>query len=170
MPQKLSLVALRTLIGWHFLYEGYFKLILPAWTADGTHLERWSAAGYLSQSNGPVGHLLQSLFNTRYGHLIDIAVIAALCAIGLSLILGLFTRLGCCGAIAMLALFYVTAIPLDGAPHTGMEGNYLIVNKNLIELAAVAVLLCFQTGRIAGLDLFYFTRREKHHTSGPQPA
>ncbi|HTW78088.1 MAG TPA: TQO small subunit DoxD [Terracidiphilus sp.] len=168
MPQKVSLVALRTLIGWHFLYEGYFKLILPAWAADGTHLGPWSAASYLNDATGPIGHLLQALFNTRYGHLIDIAVIAALCAIGLSLVLGLFTQMGCYGAIAMLALFYVTAIPLNGAPHTGMEGNYLIVNKNLIELAAVVVLLLFQTGRSAGLDLFYFTRRKKWRDAKPE--
>jgi len=167
-PQKVCLVVLRIFIGWHFLYEGYFKLILPAWTTDGTCLARWSAASYLKEATGPFGHLLQSVFNTRYGHLIDIAVIAGLCAIGLSLILGLFTQMGCYGAIGMLALFYLTAIPLDGAPHSGMEGNYLIVNKNLIELAAVAVLLCFQTSRVAGLDLFYFEWREKHHPSGPQ--
>ena len=68
----------------------------------------------------------------------------------------------------MLALFYATALPLDGAPHPGVEGNYLIVNKNLIELTAVAVLLCFQTGRVAGLDLFYFEWRKKQRTPGPQ--
>ena len=33
-----------------------------------------------------------------------------------------------------------------------MEGTYLIVNKNLIEAAAVGVLFAFRTGRIAGLD------------------
>ena len=32
------------------------------------------------------------------------------------------------------------------------EGTYLFVNKNLIEAAAVLVLLSFRTGRIAGLD------------------
>ena len=32
--QQIAVVALRTLIGWHFLYEGYVKL-LPAWSRDG---------------------------------------------------------------------------------------------------------------------------------------
>jgi hypothetical protein len=43
----------------------------------------------------------------------------------------------------------------DGTPRQrrGAEGNYLLVNKNLIEAAAVAVVLVFRTGRIAGLDL-----------------
>ena len=36
--QQVGLVLLRTLIGWHFLYEGYFKLLHPAWTRVGTPL------------------------------------------------------------------------------------------------------------------------------------
>ena len=33
--QKAGLVVLRTLVGWHFLYEGYYKLMLPGWTREG---------------------------------------------------------------------------------------------------------------------------------------
>ena len=36
--QHFALVVLRTLIGWHFLYEGYFKLLRPAWGPDGAPL------------------------------------------------------------------------------------------------------------------------------------
>jgi len=46
-------------------------------------------------------------------------------------------------------------------PHPGMEGNYLLVNKTLIEWVAVTVLLCFRTGRIAGLDLLYCGWRDR---------
>jgi thiosulfate dehydrogenase [quinone] large subunit len=159
--QQLSLVVLRTCIGWHFLYEGYFKLILPAWASDGTHLGRWSSASYLNGATGPVGHLLHAMFDAGWGHMIDVTVIAALWFIGLSLMLGLFTQRGCEAALGMLTLFYVTVMPLDGVPHPGMEGNYMIVNKTLIEWVAVAVLLSFQTGRIAGLDLLYFEWRKK---------
>jgi thiosulfate dehydrogenase (quinone) large subunit len=162
--QRFVLVVLRICIGWHFLYEGYFKLILPAWAADGTHLGPWSSYGYLEGASGPVGHLLHALFNSGYGHIIDVAVIATLWAIGLSLMLGFFTQAGCCLALCMLSLFYLTAIPLDGVPHPGMEGNYLLINKTLIEWLAVAVVLFFQTGRIAGLDLLYFASREKRNS------
>jgi thiosulfate dehydrogenase [quinone] large subunit len=158
--QQFTLVILRTVIGWHFLYEGYFKLMLPAWAPNGTHLARWSSAGYLNGATGPVGHLLHALFDAGWGHVIDVAVIGALWGIGLSLMLGFLTQLGCYGALVMLTLFYITAVPLDGVPHPGMEGNYMIVNKNLIEWVAVAVLLSFRTGRIAGLDLLYFVRRK----------
>src|ERR1035438_8261887 len=112
--QQVALIVLRTFIGWHFLYEGYFKLLLPAWALDGMHLGPWSSASYLNGATGPVGHLLQVLLNAGWGRAIDFAVIAALCAIGISLMLGMLTQWGCFGALAMLALFYVTALPLDG--------------------------------------------------------
>ena len=36
------------------------------------------------------------------------------------------------------------------------EGSYLVVNKVLIELAALVVLLAFPTGRLVGLDRLIF--------------
>ena len=62
-------------------------------------------------------------------------------------------------ALAMLTLFYLLYVPTLGIPQPNNEGTYLIVNKTLIEAAAVAVLLMFDTGRIAGLDLFLRRRR-----------
>jgi hypothetical protein len=53
----------------------------------------------------------------------------------------------------LLALFYIVAVPLAGTQQAGAEGAYLIVNKTLIEGVAVAVLLAFRTGEVAGLDL-----------------
>jgi thiosulfate dehydrogenase [quinone] large subunit len=67
--------------------------------------------------------------------------------------LGLFTQAGCWGGLALLAVFYLSAIPTAGAPQTGNEGTYLFVNKNLVEAAALFVVLSFKTGEIAGLDL-----------------
>src|SRR5439155_24432717 len=59
--QQWSLVVLRTLIGWHFLYEGYFKLWRPAWTRSGAMLAPWSSAGYLRAANGPFADLFHRL-------------------------------------------------------------------------------------------------------------
>jgi hypothetical protein len=52
-------------------------------------------------------------------------------------------------------------IPFSGTPQPGNEGAYLIVNKTLIEAAAVIVLLVSNTGAIAGLDLLFANRTER---------
>jgi thiosulfate dehydrogenase (quinone) large subunit len=158
--QAVSLVVLRTLVGWHFLYEGYFKLLLPGWARAGTPLAHWSASGYLTGATGPLSGVFHAMAASGLAPSIDLAVPIALVLIGLSLTLGLLTRLGCWGALVLLFLFYVSAIPTTGAPVTGQEGTYLLVSKNLIELAAVAAVLAFRTERIAGLDLFFQTRRD----------
>jgi len=151
--QAVSLVLLRTLIGWHFLYEGYYKLALPAWSASGQPLGHWSAAGYLRAASGPLAGVFHAIAGSGVVAWVDVIVPAALVIAGASLILGLFTRVGCWIAIALLALFYIAAIPTSGAPVTGQEGTYLLVSKNLIELFAVVVVLTARTERIAGLDL-----------------
>ena len=151
--QGPALVVLRTLVGWHFLYEGYYKLALPGWSPAGAPLPAWSAAGYLRAATGPFAAGFHALAGSAAAHWIDVAIPIALIAIGLSLILGLFTTRGCQGAGLLLALFYLAAIPFDGVPQAGVEGTYLIVNKTLVELAAVVVLLTSRTGTIAGLDL-----------------
>ena len=45
--QMTTVVVLRVLIGWHFLYEGVAKLTKPD----------WSAAGFLKQARGPLADL-----------------------------------------------------------------------------------------------------------------
>jgi thiosulfate dehydrogenase (quinone) large subunit len=157
--QTTGLILLRTLIGWHFLYEGYFKLLLPGWTRSGTPLAGWSAAGYLKAATGPLAGMIKPLANSAAMGWIDILVPLGLLLVGLSLVLGLFTRLGAWGALGFLTLFYLTAIPTSGVPQPMQEGTYLFVNKNLIEWAAVWVLIAFRTGEIAGLDALWAGRR-----------
>ena len=55
--QQLALVLLRTSIGWHFAYEGYFKLLYPAWSRGGAPLDRFSSLGYLRGATGPLADL-----------------------------------------------------------------------------------------------------------------
>lgn len=150
--QQMLLILLRTLIGWHFLYEGYVKLLHPAWSRTGTPLEPFSSIGYLRNASGPFGELFRALGDPAWAPWLDKGVAVALVVAGLLLILGLFTQTGCVVALGLLAMFYLSAIPLQGVPGPRAEGTYLIVNKNLIEAAAVAVLLAFRTGRLAGLD------------------
>jgi thiosulfate dehydrogenase [quinone] large subunit len=149
--QLTLLTLLRTLIGWHFLYEGYTKLLYPAWGQSGVPLPAWSSAAYLKAATGPLATLFQWMGNASWIGSLDLGIAIALAAVGLSLMLGLFTQIGCSGAIVLLAMFYLSAMPLGGADARA-EGTYLLVNKNLIEACAIAVLFAFRTGSIAGLD------------------
>jgi thiosulfate dehydrogenase [quinone] large subunit len=153
MAQQVGLVLLRTLIGWHFAYEGYFKLMRPAWGPDGAPLAAWTSAGYLRGATGPFASLFHYLAGSPWLPWIDVLVAAALLVAGLSLMLGLFTDAGAVIGLALLALFYVSLPPTSGVPQPGTEGAYLFVNKNLVEAGGLLVVLLFGTGRIAGLDL-----------------
>jgi thiosulfate dehydrogenase (quinone) large subunit len=157
--QQFTLITLRTLIGWHFLYEAYYKIVSPAWSPAGGLLTRWTSAAFLHGASGPLAGVFQRLVNAGWTPWIDRTVKVALLLIGLSLILGLFTRVGAWAALFFLSVFYLLYVPTIGVPQANTEGTYLIVNKTLIEAAAVGVLLAFNTGAIAGLDLLLSRRR-----------
>jgi thiosulfate dehydrogenase (quinone) large subunit len=142
-----TLVALRLLIGWHFLYEGLAKLLNPHWTSAGYLAEsRWWFKGlFVAIAASPTAVTLADHLN-MWG----------LTLIGLGLMLGVLTRPATVAGMVLLALYYVAAPPFVGYAY-GMptEGSYLIVNKVLIELAALAVLLAHPTERTFGLDRFF---------------
>ena len=140
----IAITVLRVLVGWHFLYEGLTKLTAPSWTA----------VGYLKQAKGPLADQFRSLA-TRPDLLAnaDLITMWGLTFVGVCLILGLFTRLASLAGIGFILLFYLAAPPLIGYFYAiPSEGSYLIVNKNLVEAAALVVILLTGSGRFAGLD------------------
>ena len=97
---------------------------------------------------------------------------------GLGLLLGIFTRASAITAMSLLVMFYAATPPLDITPiingtnfsgflsniqhaqwagkHSpGSEGNYLLVNKNLIEFLALAALLSMKAGQTWALDSLF---------------
>ncbi len=61
--------------------------------------------------------------------------------------------LAAASGILIILLFYLCNPPFVGYFYSiPTEGSYLIVNKNLVELAALAVVLVTGSGRVAGLD------------------
>ena len=150
--QIFSLTLLRVLIGWHFLYEGLTKLFsIPA----------WSAKTYLMGSVGPFASGFQSMAsNPGLMPVIDNLNIWGLLLIGLSLFTGLFSRpFKLCG-IVLLSLYYFAYPPFTTLViNTPVEGSYWIVNKNLIEMAALFVLFMFPTSHITGLDRYIRFRK-----------
>jgi thiosulfate dehydrogenase [quinone] large subunit len=156
--QTIAIVVLRVIVGWHFLYEGVAKLTKPS----------WSAAGFLLQSRGPFA----DVFHWMAADPERLAVINqmnmwGLTAIGLGLVLGCFTRLASAAGILIILLFYLCNPPFPGYFYSiPMEGSYVVVNKNLVELAALAVVLVTGSGRAAGLDRIIHGLLQR----GPRPA
>ncbi len=150
--QLIILVVLRFLIGWHILYEGISKLITP----------NWSSLSFLSESKWILsGFSNWIISNDSILHFVDFLNTWGLIAIGIGLILGLFTRLASIAGAILLFIYYLNNPPLIGLEYSvPMEGSYLIVSKTLIEAVALVVLTVFPTGKIIGLDMF-LSRKKK---------
>ncbi len=149
--QALALALLRILIGWHFLYEGIAKLMKP----------NWSAASFLLQARGPLAGLFHWMANNpdtvRY---VDLMNIWGLILIGTGLMLGCFTRIASAAGFLLILLYYFCNPPFIGYFYAiPSEGNYLIINKNLVEAAALLVTLAMASGRFYGLDQIFHAFR-----------
>jgi uncharacterized membrane protein YphA (DoxX/SURF4 family) len=74
--------------------------------------------------------------------------------IGACLLLGLFSRTACLGGAAFLLMLYLAMPPFPWLPDPPrpLEGHYLFVSKNLIEMIALLTLATTRSGRWAGLD------------------
>jgi thiosulfate dehydrogenase [quinone] large subunit len=141
--QLTSLVILRMMVGWHLLYEGLIKLFDPY----------WSSSGFLLDS--PWEFFVMLATNPTLLMIADFLNIWGLIIIGFCLIAGLFSRYSTIAGMILLFLYYISNPPFIGFTSLmPMEGNYLIVNKTLIEIAALFTLNIFPTGHIIGLDLF----------------
>ena len=151
--QLYVMTGLRVIIGWHFLYEGLAKLMKPG----------WSAAGFLLQSKW----LLAPVFKWIAGNpellsIVNQLNIWGLIAIGLGLMVGSFTRIASLAGMGLILLYYCCNPPFIGLFYSlPSEGNYLFVNKNIVEMAALLVIFKFQTSHILGIDRFIRSWRKK---------
>jgi len=146
--QASLLVLLRVFIGWHFLYEGVIKAYNPSWTSR----------GYLLSAS-----ILKPFFTWLASDslisVIDNLNIFGLIAVGLSLLVGIRVKWGCVGGVLLLMLYYLAHPPFPSLPQGPAEGSYWIVNKNLIEMAALFVIYQFPLTSVFGLEGL-FTRNK----------
>lgn len=144
--QRYVLVALRLLIGWHILYEGFSKLLIPNWSSISFLGEsKWILSGFSKWIISSPGVLNAVDFLNTWG----------LIAIGLGLILGLFTRAAAISGAILLFVYYLNNPPLIGLEYSvPTEGSYLVVSKTLIESMALVALAVFPSGLFAGLDIY----------------
>ena len=144
--QLTTLVLLRLMIGWQILYEGISKLLIPNWSSAVFLREsQWVLSGF---SNWIISHdgVLQ---------VVDFMNTWGLIAIGLGLILGLFTRVAAIAGAALVFVYFLNSPPLLGLEYSlPAEGNCLIFNKTLIEAVGLLILVALPTSAIFGLDMF----------------
>jgi uncharacterized membrane protein YphA (DoxX/SURF4 family) len=138
------LTILRILVGWHFLYEGFSKLIIPGWTAKFYLLgSKWIFAGLF--------HWMAS--SPSIMKAVDFMNIWGLILIGLSLFIGLFVRWSALAGAFLLLLYFVAYPPLFGfTMGVVAEGNYQWVDKNLIELFLLIVIATLPAEYFFGVD------------------
>ena len=153
VARSISLFLLRVFIGWHLLYEGLTKVIDPTWTSY----------GYLKGSKWIFSDIFLAIAdNSTLLGIVDMLNQWGLVLIGLALFLGVFTRIAAISGMALLMLYYVCMPPLAGLDYASTtEGSYMIVNKNLIEVAALLILALFSAGEHYGLDLLRSRRTGK---------
>lgn len=152
-PQLISLVTLRVVIGWYFLYEGLAKVFSPNWTSY----------GYLMDSEGAFASIFKEMaMNPTMTQIADILNIYGLIVIGLCLIVGAFSKLAKLGAMGLLAMYYLSHPPLLDVNYIlRPEGSYLWIDKNTIAFFALVVLLYFPTSKEIGLDRYIFKLKKE---------
>jgi len=107
----------------------------------------------LSEEQRPVGPLPKV---ADFGDFVDFAVTYGLTAIGLCLLLGLFTRPAAIGG-GIFMFFVVLTQPAWPTiyPHAPpVTGHALLINKDFIEMVALFMLATTCVGRWGGLDFF----------------
>ena len=98
-------------------------------------------------------------------HTLDYLVSYGTLIIGACLLLGLFSRTACLAGAAFLLMLYLAMPPFPWLPDPPrpLEGHYLFVSKNFIEMIALLTLATTRSGSWAGLDgLIQFLNPWRH--------
>lgn len=129
MHRSYAVTFLRILIGWHFLYEGLWKLLQG----------NWSAVGYLRSSQWIGANFFHGLANDpSLMTWVNQLNMWGLTLVGLALIMGTCVRLASVGGIALLALYYLAQPPFMT---NSAEGHFLFVDRNVVEAIALLVVM-----------------------------
>ncbi|MCK5066206.1 MAG: DoxX family protein [Bacteroidales bacterium] len=122
---KVTVITIiRAAIGWHFLYEGFSKLLM----------EDWSSKSYLANASGFCSGFYHWLAaGEAMVNVVDFLNVYGLILIGLALFLGIFIRLASTAGILLLVLYYFAYPPFGISLFGSLEGHFYIVNRNFIE-------------------------------------
>jgi uncharacterized membrane protein YphA (DoxX/SURF4 family) len=148
---KILITILRVAIGWHFLYEGLSKLLIPGWTSQ----------GYLANTSGFLSGFYHWIAaNPAVLKMVDFLNIYGLILIGLGLSLGLLVRVSSAAGALLLALYYFAYPPFGSSMIWSGDGHLFIVDKIFLE-AIVLVFLVFTKEVGYGIGNLIFLNRIK---------
>ena len=142
---------MRMLVGWHFLYEGLFKLAQPG---------GWSAMGYLRTSQWFAAPLFQYIADSpNLLRFCDLLNMWGLTFIGLALLLGVLIRPAAFFGILLLAFYYIAQPPFYSY---GTQGHFLLVDRNVIEAVAMMLFIVLPSYGLGEVLEAFFRRLTGH--------
>jgi uncharacterized membrane protein YphA (DoxX/SURF4 family) len=145
-------------IGWHFLYEGFIKLLSG----------NWSAEAYLNNTRGflsPVYHWFAS--SPGIMSVVDVLNIAGLILIGLSLSFGLLSKWSSLFGAILLTLYYFAYPPFGISLLNVQEDSVFVVDKLLVEAIALFFFF-FYKEKGYGLDNLIRSWKKKRAATVPK--
>jgi thiosulfate dehydrogenase [quinone] large subunit len=136
MEKSLALFF-RLMMGWVFLYAAYQQISDPNWTAAAFLNQTKTAHDFFAWFASPTKVAITD-FLVKWGHLL----------IGLSLISGLFTRVGAFFGAILMFIYYLAHIEF---PYVENQSNFL-VDYHLAYAGVLVYLMIVQAGHVIGLD------------------
>ena len=156
--KKIFITILRVAIGWHFLYEGISKLLVPGWTSY----------NYLNNTTSFASGFYHALASSQtIVSMVDFLNIWGLIGIGLALFLGVCIRYAAMAGTLLLALYYFAYPPFGSSLLKVSDGQFLFVDRNFLEALMLMVLL-FLKEKGFGIDAlwtFFRNRKNKEKTA-----
>jgi uncharacterized membrane protein YphA (DoxX/SURF4 family) len=142
--KKISISVLRMAIGWHFLYEGISKLIIPNWTSY----------SYLANTTGSLSGFYHWIAaSPGILKIADVLNIWGLILIGIALFIGLFSQFAAIAGAFLLTLYYFAYPPFGDSLFNLGEGHLFVVDKIFIEGMALIFIVFFKEKGF-GIDFF----------------
>lgn len=126
-----AVVALRLVVGWHFLYEGLWKVMQRG---------GWSSLGYLTASASPAAPLFKWI--AAHGWMVQMSdqlVQWGLVAMGLGLITGVLARYAAVFGMMLLSFFYLAQPPTPFPGASSAFGHFFLIDENVLEMAGLLV-------------------------------
>lgn len=135
--ERLILFLMRMAMAWTFLYAASHQVFEPGWSATGFLAHTKTFHGFFQVFTGPVTGPITS-FLVEWGHLL----------IGLSLLLGLFTRASSVAAIVLMVLYWMAHMDF---PYISDTNNFL-VDFHLVYGLVLWLIVVRHAGHVWGLD------------------